>query len=114
MMMPVRFAIGGDVYELFPLAAIIKCSGQSLGEFFAAGQQALKCDRLRYRAIIKEDRQRAAGTQLHEIGTCRIDLTAINIPPVALAHFADATRLKWGKNRELEAALRQCVERLCI
>src|SRR5437899_9432341 len=87
MMVTLGFAVGRDVHQLIRLAPVVEGSRQSLCEFFATGQQSLESNRLRYRAVIKEDRNRASGAQLHQIGLLWIDVPAVNISPVALAHF---------------------------
>src|ERR1041385_2820650 len=94
MMMPVGFAIGRDVHQLVPLSLIIKGAGQTLGELLAAGEQTFKGDGLRHRAVIEKNGDGLAALQLHEIRTSRIDLTAIDVLPVALANLTHAAGLE--------------------
>ena len=65
MMMAVGFAVGGDMDELIPVAAVVNALSEPVREAFAAGQQLLEGDRLRDGRVVEEQGDRAARRQVY-------------------------------------------------
>jgi len=66
-MVAVGFAVRGDVNQLVAVTAAIKRPHQTRGKFFAVRQKFFKCDGLRDRRVVKENRHGPARGQLHLI-----------------------------------------------
>ena len=93
VMVAVGFTVGCDVNNLRPGPRIRKRRVKAACEVFSLFQQALKRDRLRNRAVVKEHRYPFARRQPHAIRHGRIDTAAACITPGAASQFARAFRL---------------------
>ena len=88
MMMPVAFAVGCDMREFRPIAAVRIRVLQALGENFAVVQQTFERDSARNRSVVEEQRDLLPGGCMASVGARRIDATAGDIDPLSVADSA--------------------------
>src|SRR5438093_116616 len=110
MMVAISFTVGCDVNDLRPPPAVGKSGDEPFSEIFAALQQALECDRLRDRTVVKENGNSLARTQLHLVGHRWIHAPAARLAPRTATNPARALGLVGRKNGKSNSETGEDVE----
>src|SRR5215813_547823 len=114
VMMSVAFAIRGDMHELRPIAGVGESSRQTMRKLLPTIQQLLEGDCLRNGSVVEEDGDAASIAQAHQIWARRIDFCSTRVPVCTHTNPAEARRLEWRQDRELDPKLSHHVERLQV
>src|SRR6185295_3279068 len=113
MMVAVGLAVGRDVDQARAVVAG-KSAEQPLDELLAVVEELLVGHRLGDRAVVEEQRDLAAGGEVHEVGPRRIDAVfPLEAPPLA-ARRPHARTLSLRQDGEAQAVLGEDLEALEI
>jgi hypothetical protein len=110
MMMPVGFAISGDVDELIFSPVFDEGVSQAMGETFAFGEEPFEGDGLRHGGIIEKDYDLPIFGQAHEVRHLGINPSTIDILPVAAGDWPDPFGLEGGEDGKGDAELGEDIE----
>src|SRR5215470_14014415 len=114
MVMPVTFAVGCNVYKLWPLPRIGESASQPLREVLPIVEEMLEGHGLRDGAIVEIRCQSAPRRQFHLVGPGWINPLTMHILPRACTQFANSARLAWRQNREFNSKFCKQVQRFEI
>ncbi|MFO0635691.1 MAG: hypothetical protein U0168_22860 [Nannocystaceae bacterium] len=115
MVVAVGLAVGRDVDQLRPVAAV-EGAAQPRGEAVAALQQPLERDRLRHRAVVEEHRDLSPAAELDAVGPLGIDARAVDVVPrcLGVAQGPRGRGLVRRQHGEAHALVGEQLERLEI
>ena len=95
MMMPIAFAIRGDVDEA---RRVVGEGGQQpVGERLAVVEQSFKCQSLGNGTVVKEQVHDAARRQRHPVGYGRIDSSTTHVLPFITINGPNPAVPAWGQ-----------------
>ncbi len=111
VVVPVIFAVGGDVHKLRALL-IRERADEPSGEVIAVFQNILERYGIGYRAVIKEDVNQTARGKVDQVGPGSIDTAATNAFPARSADAARPPGLVRRQDSKSDAELGQDIQRL--
>ena len=105
VVVPVGFAVRGDMDQLRPAAGLGKRSQEAAGELFSVGQEFFKGDAPRDGAVVEKQVYGQTRGQGKAVSAGRIDLFAAHVQPVAAVNLSDLMGLAWSQDREADPLL---------